>query len=446
MTARVSRWAVGVLCGVLLFVTAAPSLAADPVAQPQTPAPAATPPAPEAPPGTSPEADAAIATQPAAPDYVFPIPDLKPGLGTYDGSWFWFQPHLAILEDYTWFEQDDASLAQVGKQEDTFEQRAFRPTLTFRGKGESKWEFFVAADFQEKRTREKTVFDLYDLRFTIPLGPVKISVGKMKPPNAYEVVGLSAQLPQQERILRVFVDSRNDGVQLQGLLAGDRMTWAAGVFNDWLETGASRPQDNATDYVARVTGLAWVSPDNMNFLHLGLDLQRRGSDNGMMRFKARPETNVGSYYIDTGDFPADHANEVGLEAVWQRKGVTLMGEYFDARVDAPQSGNPHFSAGYATASWVLSGEGRPYVRALGAAGGILPKGRFGAVELVAKFSYISATDGPIDGGVLNKWHFGVNWWASAQWKVGVSYGNANLGKDGLAGNTKMVLMRLQWLY
>jgi phosphate-selective porin OprO and OprP len=48
--------------------------------------------------------------------------------------------------------------------------------------------------------------------------------------------------------------------------------------------------------------------------------------------------------------------------------------------------------------------------------------------------------------VLSKWHFGVNWWASAQWKVGLSYGLADLDKGGLAGRTDMVLFRFQWLY
>jgi phosphate-selective porin OprO and OprP len=48
--------------------------------------------------------------------------------------------------------------------------------------------------------------------------------------------------------------------------------------------------------------------------------------------------------------------------------------------------------------------------------------------------------------VLDKWHVGVNWWASAQWKFGVSYGYADLDRAGLRGITSMVLTRLQWVY
>jgi hypothetical protein len=52
----------------------------------------------------------------------------------------------------------------------------------------------------------------------------------------------------------------------------------------------------------------------------------------------------------------------------------------------------------------------------------------------------------IDGGVLDHWLFGLNWWTSKQWKVGVSYGDADLEKDGIVGNIKMLLTRIQFLY
>jgi hypothetical protein len=48
--------------------------------------------------------------------------------------------------------------------------------------------------------------------------------------------------------------------------------------------------------------------------------------------------------------------------------------------------------------------------------------------------------------VLDKWHLGLNWWASRQWKAGVSYGDADLDKNGIRGNTEMLLFRMQWFY
>lgn len=49
-------------------------------------------------------------------------------------------------------------------------------------------------------------------------------------------------------------------------------------------------------------------------------------------------------------------------------------------------------------------------------------------------------------GMWGNWHYGVNWWASAQWKLGLSYGDADLDRSGLRGNTKLWLYRVQWLW
>jgi len=445
-----SRCVVLGMFGVLLSLAVAPA-AADSApqaqAQAQAPPPAQATPEPKPSPQPTPEAPAATAVgtapQPAKPNYFFP--DVPAKALIHDGEHFWIKPIFAVVGDYTWFAQDDASLAQVGEQENTPELRAGRVGITVRSKDRLKLEFYTTVDYQERRTRDGAHFQLYDLQLRIPLGPVKLQIGKQKIPFSYELVGLSVLLPQQERILLPFFPSRNIGVQLLGQLAGGRVTWQAGWFNDWLETGVSR-KDNASDYVGRVSGLAWVSPDSRDYLHLGLGLMHRGPDSGELRFAGRPESNVADKFTDTGDFPANHANQLSLEGLVSRGPFSLLGERIEARVDAPESGDPKFWGAYVAASWVLTGESRLYNRVGGYATAIVPKRRLGAVELVAKYSRVDLTDGPIDGGLLDKWHFGVNWWASAQWKVGLSYGLAFLDKGGLRGKTDMVLFRFQWLY
>jgi phosphate-selective porin OprO and OprP len=437
-----SRLVVVGLSSSLLSVTGAPA-AADPAPQAQTAAPAQTTLAPGPSPAPTPAALAAPSPAPAATDFFFP--DLPAKALVHDGEHFWIKPIIAVVGDYTWFAQDDASLGQVGKQEDTPELRAGRFGVTVRSKDRLKLEFYATVDYQERRTREDAHFQLYDLQLRIPLGPVKLQIGKQKIPFAYELVGLSVLLPQQERILLPFYPSRNIGAQFSGQLARGRMTWAAGWFNDWLETDVDR-KDNASDYVGRVSGLAWVSPDNRDFLHLGLGLMHHGPDSGETRFAGRPESNVADKFTDTGDFPANHANQLSLEGLISRGPFSVLAERIEARVDAPESGDPTFWGAYVAASWMLTGESRPYNRVGGWAGGITPRRRLGAVELVAKYSRIDLTDGLVDGGLLSKWHFGVNWWASAQWKLGLSYGLADLDKGGVRGKTDMVLFRFQWLY
>jgi phosphate-selective porin OprO/OprP len=172
--------------------------------------------------------------------------------------------------------------------------------------------------------------------------------------------------------------------------------------------------ETATDWVGRVTGLPWATPDNRSLLHLGLGFRHVGSDEGMMRFSGRPESNLADKYVDTGSFAADHADKLSLQAVWQRGPVALHAEHVDVLVDAPESGDPHFRGEYATSSRVVTGESRPYLCALSYAGAIVPARPFGAVELVLRFSRVNLTDASIEGGELDRWGAGANWWLSAQ--------------------------------
>ena len=264
----------------------------------------------------------------AAPEssaFKYVIPDLRADKLLRDGERFWFKPVINILLDYTWLDQDSASLEQVGYQEDSRDLRGLRVGFDLRSKGRLKWSLFFATDFQERRTRDGEVFNLLDLRFGIPLGPVKLDIGRLKQRFVLEVLPFAVQSPQQERILSPFFATRSNGVQLSGHLAGDRMTWAAGWLNDWLDTALSF-SENADDYAGRLTGLVFVSPDDQDYLHLGLGLRRVGSDAGVMRFSGRPGSSVTDKYLDTGEFPASHAWQLSLEALWDRGPFMLVAE------------------------------------------------------------------------------------------------------------------------
>ena len=76
----------------------------------------------------------------------------------------------------------------------------------------------------------------------------------------------------------------------------------------------------------------------------------------------------------------------------------------------------------------------------------MPTSPRGAVELVTRYSHIDLRGGTIDGGVLGKWHVGVNWWISPDWKAGISYGDARTTREGMKGTTRMLLTRLQWFH
>jgi phosphate-selective porin OprO/OprP len=373
------------------------------------------------------------------------LSDLPPDTLVYEGERLEFRPIIALVGDYTFFRQDDESLAQVGRQDDTQDLRAARFGMYLRPKSGKSWEFFAAVDYQERRTREDQTFQVYDLRLRIPIGSVDLDIGKQKQPFAFEVAGLSILYPNQERILSPFFVTRSTGIRASGHAAGDRMTWSVGWFNDWIEQDASF-SETGNDYVARATGLLYVSQDNHNYLHLGLGFRRAGPDSDLYRLSGRPESNVADKYVDTGEFAADHVDQVGIDLAWQQGPLLLVAEHMHAQSRADPIGNPKFNGSYLMLAWMLTGESRPYLRSVGTFGPVKPSSRKGALELVSRYSHIDLSDGQVQGGVMGKWHFGLNWWISRQWKAGVSWGDAELERDGLHGDTRLLLLRTQWYY
>jgi phosphate-selective porin OprO and OprP len=135
-----------------------------------------------------------------------------------------------------------------------------------------------------------------------------------------------------------------------------------------------------------------------------------GADHDMMRYRGQPETNVGDYYVDTGNLAGDHAWHTGLEGLWNDGPVSVLAEYQRARVSSTANENPAFSEYYVTGSWIFSGETRPYDRTQGYARRVLPSGRWGSPELVARFSHEDMDKGLVQGGTFDKTHLGLNCW------------------------------------
>jgi phosphate-selective porin OprO/OprP len=362
--------------------------------------------------------------------------------------WFTLKSGFVAIADYSAFSQDEESLWQVGEQENQWDARAAR--LMFHGTvgGGYRASYLVAAEYKGFDSDPETTWSVTDVSMTFPLGSpaVKLTIGKTKENFAYEMVGDAANLPQMERVLSPFFVSRNVGAKVVAVLGRDhRMTLAGGVFNNWFVEDVSL-KDSGTDATGRATGLLWDRRGGASFLHVGVAGRYAGGDNDILRYKGRPESNVADNFVDTGNLASDHAWHVGLEALWNEGPYSLLAEYNRASVASAAAGHPDFSGYYLTGSWVLTGETRPYDRTVGYARRIIPKGRWGAPELVARYSHIDLDDGAVQGGSFNKTHVGLNWWATRRWKFGVGWGRTWLRRFGTTGRTDSLLTRLQWVF
>jgi phosphate-selective porin OprO and OprP len=389
-----------------------------------------------------------VTETPAAPEKPYAVPEPPRTLADlthYESRSFSFQMGVALLLDYTNFSQDAASLSQVGKQESEWQPRAAR--LRAHGTIGSNYKvgYLVAAEYKGFDTDPAEYWSSTDFSLAFPIGSpaTKLTIGKTKETFSYEMVGDAANLPQQERVLNPFFVSRNVGAKLIHVFGEDhRITFSAGVFNTgWLK-GASAP-DSGTDVSARLTGLVWDEAGGKRYLHLGISGRHVGADNDTLRYRSRPETNVGDYYVDTGNLRADHAQHLGLELLWNEGPFSVLAEHVRAKVSSSASGTPQFSGCYVAGSWAITCETRPYDRAVGYARRIMPEHSGGAVELVARYSHVDLDDGVVTGGKFDRSHLGVYWWATRRWKFGLDWGRTKLDRFGTIGVTDSVLARAQ---
>jgi len=354
---------------------------------------------------------------------------------------------VVMPADYTTFDQDDASRAQVGNQQDEFEARSLR--VMARGHFElwRRWNYVASYEYKGFDQTSTADWNVTDMRISTLIGPRvgTLTLGRMKEPHVYEMVGDAANLPHNERLLSPFFRSRNVGVQLANTALDERATWAVGWFNDWWVEDRSY-SESGNDFAGRVTALPVWRDDGASYLHVGASMRYYAAVEDQLRYRGKPASNVADDFVDTGRLAGDHGLHTGLEVLLSGGPYSVLAEYVRADVDLDDGSDPSFSGSYVTGSWVVTGEHRPYDRKAGYARRILPSGRWGSLELIGRIGRVDLDDRSVSGGTMDGWWAGVNWWANRRLKLSVGYGDIELDRFGLEGETKTLLSRVQWIY
>ena len=361
-----------------------------------------------------------------------------------------------MLDRQSWLRQDDDSEEQVGdlSEYEGGEIRALRlgvvGTLNFA----RPWGYTVYASthtFDKGYNVDTTdEFSWVDYRLDIPLpADLMLSVGKHRQLMTMERVQAMAFLPMQERsaVNDAFMPGRAHGTILSGT-AGEWSTWAVGAFNNWIDSDESF-SDTTTQFVGRVTWVPAVSQDESNLLHLGLGA-RYSDAKQPLRARTEPEFNNAPNFVDTGEILADDAVTYSLEAYW-RKGPFLAGfEYLGTDVSSETSGDPFFSGYSITGSWAVTGETRAYRKRSGTFDPLpvakpVNQGGWGALEIATRYSTLDLTDGTVDGGDMDIFSLGFNWWLTRSAQFGVNCRYISLDRDDIQGdslglNTRLLLI------
>lgn len=229
----------------------------------------------------------------------------------------------------------------------------------------------------------------------------------------------------------VFAPSRRIGAAFGNTVMDGRLHYSAGAFST--STGESE-FDNEDNFFSagRVAWLPWSTEDGQRFLHLGLaHAHQFVSGERTIRYRARPESHLAPYLVDTDSLDADGSDLLGGEAALVLGPLSLQGEYVANWVHRPDSvGDDLYLQGYyAFVSWFITGEHRPYKA--GVFSRVSPNENFspadggpGAWELALRWSALDLNSEDVEGGELRDITAGVNWYLNPNARVMLNYVHA----------------------
>lgn len=364
------------------------------------------------------------------------------------------------LDRVRWISQQGDSESMFGDLGDDYgggEVRGLRfgavGTLNFT----TPWVYtlFIQTNAFDKGFEEedKDDFSIVDYRLDIPIFKnLVMSIGKQKEPISLERLQALAFIPMQERAVATdaLMTSRNVGVVFSENISSNNWGWAIGAFNNWFDANQDFAESDS-QITGRVTWTPFSSDDSSNVVHLGLGYRYSDAKEGF-RYRSTPEIHKSPLFVDTafgfesGSLPADRTDTWNMEFSWRKGPFWLASEYIQTYVDSSEYADPAFNGYYLTASWVLTGEMRPYNKKRGVFGRIpvsktVYQGGKGVWEVAARYSDVDLTDGLVDGGETQIASLGLNWWLTPFFQMGINYRHIENNQGGLEGSEDVMNYR-----
>jgi phosphate-selective porin OprO and OprP len=238
-----------------------------------------------------------------------------------------------------------------------------------------------------------------------------------------------------------------DGFKWIGYSKKHGFLWNVGYFNDVASVGQSFSSYSSQE-VVRIAWLPIHSEEKGTLIHIGGNFRYGKPVNGQLQLKSRPEDFIAPFFLDTGKFAANSSNSEGYEVYFRRRSLLFGSEYYFQNVNSPSTGNPRFNGGDVVATWLITGETRPYNTVGGYFKDIAPtrtvfSGGPGAWEMVLRYSYTDLDSKGVHGGTFGRITPMVNWYLSENVRLEMAYGYGHLDRFNLKGNTQFFQSRIQ---
>jgi phosphate-selective porin OprO/OprP len=365
----------------------------------------------------------------------------------YEGPYFTLRVGAGFLYDFAAYAQDEDSKEQM-KLSPADGVRDFR--LLFKGRFPTIPRLSYTLGYMYDGAAKAWRFRQTGLMFDVPELLGQIFVGRTKEGFSTNkiMVGYQGWTNERATMNDALIPILGDGVKWTGRTPGGKFVYNVGYFWDELSQTESFNK-NDSQFVARLVWLPNLGTEKP-LLHLALEGRWAQANNGQLQYRSKPESyQAQSYAIDTGKFPADHANALGVEAYYQPGALMFGTEYFFNRVSSPETDNPFFHGGEVFAAYLFTGERHPYntkgafFEAVSPAQTVFEGGP-GAWEAVLRYSYSDLDSGTIRGGKFWRITPMVNWYLSDNVRLEFVYGYGSLDRSDLTGKTQFFQTRIQF--
>ena len=343
--------------------------------------------------------------------------------------------------DYEFLKRADA--------EDGFNGNEFRRVhLSAAGKVAKNVKYKIETSFAHGDIGFRDVF----LKYTAGKAG-NFAIGSVAEPTGLDMATSSKYIPFFERAMLTSMQNFRWGTGLHyenfGLFDG-KASFQLAYTNNGSHSGGFKDTnlENGMNFVARVTGNFLNNKEKHQVIHVGLNYDSRPYSD--LKFRAENhmagDQAFGKYHYTFG---GDKRTDLGFELATTFGPLSVQGEYKQQSFN-DENKDYGMTSYYAFASYFITGEHRPYKHA--SFGRVKPKndidnGGFGAIEVLARYSSMSASDdvvvlNPTNPKDINNISLGLNWYLNAHMRVMYNYVMTDDGNEVL-GNLGQHLFRVQ---
>jgi phosphate-selective porin OprO/OprP len=285
----------------------------------------------------------------------------------------------------------------------------------------------------------------------------------MKEPIGLEHVASSRFLDFMERsflqdaFYGPFNNGFTPGIAIYDYNEAESVTWALGGYKNTQNVFAYDVGDNEYALTGRLTGVPWSECEDRYLVHMGVGASYRGLDQdvapatGNMRIRSRASLRNGPGPLNPNLADTNFAGRLFCdnETLIAPEIAVVAGPWFfaseyvsgfmNSTVFTPVAGAPvnlgqvYFQGSYVEALYFLTGEHRAYDRHEARFGRVVPYQNasllpnrcglsgWGAWQVGARYGFLDLNDAGIDGGYIQDFTLGLNWFLNPHAKLQFNY-------------------------